>query len=259
MHTLLRILMLATVILGACNNDSLNTTVQTDTVISDTVNYAANNDSMLLNTNTMQPPEGIYQAMLPCPDCKGIEHTVLFEPDLTYRLQEIKLGKKGTNPFSVAGNWKPTEGVLWLYKEGVVQARYTWGGDTLLYMDAQSGKRYPMRKLISALDNDVWRAKGGAGIEFYGAGNEPFWNIEIDEQKAIQFHLADRGAPLPFKAVQPQAAGDSTVYDTASDSATLRVVVYNTFCSDGMSDYIYSNSVKVVYNGQTYRGCGIRF
>lgn len=259
MQTLLKIVLPLCCMLLACNNDSLNSTVEIDTTSTDTVNYAANTDSMLMNTNTMQPPEGIYQAMLPCTDCKGIEHTVLFKPDLTYRLQEIKLGKKGGAAFTVAGNWKPSEGVLWLYKEGVVQARYTWGTDTLLYMDAQSGKRYPLRKLISALDNDVWRAKGEAGIEFYGVGNEPFWNIEVDEQKNILFHLAEKEAPLSFKAVPPARAGDSTVYNTTTDSVTLRVVVYNTFCSDGMSDYIYSNSVKVVYNGQTYRGCGIRF
>lgn len=259
MQTLLKIILPLCCVFFSCGNNSLNTPVETDTTTADTVNYAANTDSLLMNTNTMQPPEGIYQGVLPCTDCKGIEHTVLFRPDLTYRLQELKMGKKGETPFAVAGNWKPSEGVLWLYKEGVVQARYTWGGDTLLFMDAQSGKRFPLRRLPSALDNDVWRAKGEAGIEFYGVGNEPFWNIEIDEQKTILFHLADKGAPLPFKAVQPVVAGDSTVYNTASDSATLRIVVYNNFCSDGMSDFIYSNSIKVLYNGQTYRGCGIRY
>jgi uncharacterized membrane protein len=199
------------------------------------------------------------RAYYPVTDCKGIEHTVLFKPDLTYRLQELKLGKKSEKPFTVDGNWKPSEDVIWLYKEGVVQARYTWQTDTLVYMNAQTGKRYPMRKLTSALDNNVWRAKKGAGIEFFGVGNEPFWNIEIDEQKTIAFHLAEWAAPLPFAAVKPVVTADSTVYNTANDSATLRVVIYNTFCSDGMSDNIYSSSIKVLYNGQTYRGCGIKY
>ncbi len=253
------LLLVYTVIYG-CNNDSLNTTItETDSSFTDTINYAANPDSLLLATNTMRPPEGIYQGVLPCTGCKGIEHTVLFNRDLTYRLQETKLGKKGEAALTATGTWKPTEGVVWLYREGVVQARYTWQGDTLMYMDAKTSKLYPMRKLSSAMENDVWRTKGGAGIEFYGVGNEPFWNIEIDEQKSILFHLAEWGAPQPFNAVKPVLQGDSAVYNTANDSATLRVVIYNTFCSDGMSDFIYPQSVKVLYNGQTYRGCGIRY
>ena len=247
-------------LLLACNNDSLNTTVtQTDSSFTDTINYAANPDSLLMATNTVKPPEGMYQGILPCEGCKGLEHTIYFKPDLTYRLQETKLGKKGEAPFAVAGTWKPSEGIIWLYKEGVVQARYTWQTDTLVYMDAKTGKRYPLRRLPSALDNDVWRAKGSAGIEFYGVGNEPFWNVEVDDQKSIAFQLADWPGPQQFKPGTPQVAGDSIVYNSANDSATLRVVIYNTFCSDGMSDFVYAQSVKVLYNGQTYRGCGIKY
>ena len=246
-------------IIYGCNDSSLNTTVETDTTIRDTINYAVDEDSLLLATNTIRPPEGIYQGVLPCTDCKGIEHTVYFDTDLTYKLQETKMGKKGEAPFTVSGTWKPSEGVIWLYKEGVVQARYTWQTDTLVYMNAKTGKRYPLRKLTGAMDNDTWRAKGKEGVEFFGVGNEPFWNVEIDEQKGLAFHLAEWGGPMQFKAVPPVVTADSTVYNTANDSATLRVVVYNTFCSDGMSDYIYNNSIKVVYKGQTYRGCGIRY
>ena len=253
-------ILLYSCLLVACNNDSLNTTtVDIDTNFTDTINYAANEDSLLLVTNTIKPPEGIYQGVLPCDGCKGLEQTVSFNPDLTYRLQEIKLGKKGEAPFTVAGTWKPSEGIIWLYKEGVVQARYTWQGDTLVYMDAKTGKRHPMRKLTSAKDNDVWHAKGAAGLEFYGVGNEPFWNVEVDEQKSIRFHLAEWAAPQQFKAVAPQVMGDSTLYVTKNDSVLLRVIIYNTFCSDGMSDFVYAQSVKVLYNGQTYRGCGIKY
>lgn len=253
-------LLLFSCLLLACNNDSLRTTdIQADSSFTDTINYAVNKDSLLLATNTIKPPEGIYQGVLPCDGCKGLEQTVYFNPDLTYRLQEVKLGKKGEVPFAVSGTWKPSEGIIWLYKEGVVQARYTWQRDTLVYMDAKTGKRYPMRKLTSAKENDVWHAKGAAGLEFYGVGNEPFWNVEVDEQKSIAFHLAEWSKPQQFKAVAPQATPDSTLYITSNDSVLLRVVIYNTFCSDGMSDFVYAQSVKVLYNGQVYRGCGIKY
>ena len=259
-HLLPKISLGFCLLLAACANDSsLNLPTPTDTLATDTINYATNIDSLQMVSNTVPPPEGIYQGVLPCTDCKGLEHTVLFNTDLTFKLQEVKLGKKVETPFTVTGSWKPSKGVFWLYKEGVVQARYTWQTDTLVYMDAKTGKRYPLRPLTSVLQNDVWQAKKGAGIEFYGVGNEPFWNIEIDEQKSISFHLADWAKPQQFKPVQPQVTPDSIVYNTAHDSATLRVVIYHTFCSDGMSDFIYNNSVKVQYNGQTYRGCGIKY
>jgi uncharacterized membrane protein len=197
--------------------------------------------------------------MLPCTDCKGIEHTVLFNPDFTYQLEEARLDENGKNITHTSGTWRPTDAVIWLYQGQVVKARYTWQDDVLQYLDAKAGKKQPMQKLTSALDNKVWRNKKTAGVELFGIGNEPFWNIEIDEQKSIAFHLADWSQPVPFKPVQPAIAPDSLVYQTANGSAQLQVIIYNQFCNDGMSDNIYPNKVKVVYNGQTYNGCGIKY
>jgi uncharacterized membrane protein len=52
------------------------------------------------------------------------------------------------------------------------------------------------------------------------------------------------------------ASADSTVYTADNDS--LLVTVYPLFCSDGMSDFLYTQKIKLVYKGQTYTGCGER-
>jgi len=228
---------------------------------------SANQDSNLMNdTTTMtldtfqkntKTPNGIYQVMLPCTDCKGIEHTVSFNPDLTYRMEENKWGKK-SSVTKVEGLWRATEGKVFLYKNDTVKARYTWQNDTLLYLKPD-GYTIALRKISPATDNPTWQKKGQAGAEFYGVGTEPFWNVEVDEQQSILFHLAEWPKPLQFKAVKPTFSSDSTVYNTSSDSATLRIIILNTFCSDGMSDYIYTNKVTVMYKGQIYTGCGIKY
>jgi uncharacterized membrane protein len=35
-------------------------------------------------------------------------------------------------------------------------------------------------------------------------------------------------------------------------------MIYPRFCSDGMSDFLYTQQVKMVYKGKTYKGCGER-
>ncbi len=210
-------------------------------------------DTFQQNTKT---PQGIYQVMLPCTGCKGIEHTVSFNSDLTYRLEEEKWGVNELK--KTRGRWKPIDGKIWLYQNDTVKARYQWHGDTLIYLHP-GGINFVMQKPVSITENPAWEKKDAAGVDFFGVGNEPFWNIEIDEQKKIAFHLADWQQPKQFNAVKPIIFSDSIVYKTKSDSATLAITVYNKFCSDGMSDFIYNHSVKVIYNGQVYRGCGMLY
>ena len=244
-------------LLISCNNEGTTVTPQQDSFKKDGTIL---NDTTTVTLDTFQKPTkspvGFYQTTLPCKDCKGIEHTVLFNPDLTYRLEEKSWGKN--KQIKWEGRWQPNGGKIWLYKGDTVMHRYAWQGDTLFYLHPD-GKTFMLNKPTPASDNKTWSAKGKAGAEFFGVGNEPFWNIEIDEQKAILFHLAEWEKPKSFKAVKPVSFADSMVYSVTSDSATLRVTVYNTFCSDGMSDYIYNNSVRVTYNNQVYNGCGLKY
>lgn len=227
-----------------------------DTTETDTVNYALDSDSVKMSLKNIPPPQGFYQVMLPCTDCRGIEHTVHFRPDLSYRLEETEAGT-GKKIRTVNGNWKPSEGDIWLYQDSAVQARYTWRRDTLHYIDLKTSVLIPMRNLKDAASNETWKAKKEEGIEFFGVGNEPFWNITIDNKKRIAFHLSEWAGPIQLKTARQTTAKDSSIYTTSNDSVQLRLVVYNTFCSDGMSDYIYNNKIRVVYNRQVYHGCGV--
>lgn len=252
-------LFLACLLLLSCSdNKGFNyPTHNRDTLNRDTTNYAITDTTGKAPPKNIEAPEGIYQVVLPCPDCKGIEHTVSFNPDLTYHIEELKLGRQSETQ-KTEGNWKPGDGKIWLYKDSSVKARYVWQGGTLLYLEP-SGNAIPMQKLTAVTDNVVWRNKGKEGFEFFGTGNEPFWSIEINEQKSISFQQADWHTALKFTASKPYATPDSIVYSARNDSIALRITIYNTFCTDGMSENIYNNKVKVYYNNQVYNGCGVLY
>jgi uncharacterized membrane protein/uncharacterized lipoprotein NlpE involved in copper resistance len=217
---------------------------------------ATASDTVIITQVNSRSPVGFYQVRLPCHDCKSLQHTIAFRPDKTYTLEEEK---KGTNDqFSITkGNWTTTNNIVSIYKGELVVGQYKWKANRLVYI--QPARDYPLTRLSAARENEVWRNRKNSGIRFFGVGNEPFWNIEIDGNKAISFHAADWSGPIDFKLSRAIIAGDSIVYNTSNDSATLQVIIYNKFCNDGMSDFIYDNKVKVIYNSIIYTGCGLLY
>jgi len=247
---------LAILLFLSCNNDAGTNNTVSDPVtkgssqMKDSLPFAQDSNSQM----KIKSPEGIYQTTLPCTDCKGLQHTIAFYKDKTFRLEEEKWG--GKNSLSkTTGNWNTTNNVISLYKDQLVIGQYKWKRDTLAYV--QNANEYSLHKLTSASENEVWKNKKKEGLEFFGVGNEPFWNIEIDEQKFIAFHLSDWEKAVRFKFSKPLVSADSISYNTSNDAATVQLTIYDQFCSDGMSDFIYSNKVKLVYNGTVYQGCGI--
>ena len=90
-----------------------------------------------------------------------------------------------------------------------------------------------------------------------GVGNEPFWNVELDKKDSISFTLAEWNHPLRLKIDSSFNNKDGFAYMGHNDSVQVVVTIFPQFCSDGMSDFIYRNKVKVQYNQQVYTGCGV--
>ena len=114
-----------------------------------------------------------------------------------------------------------------------------------------------MNHLQEAAQNKAWRNKGKEGIVVFGIGNEPFWNIELNNKDSISFLLSEWKHPLRMKIDSSFNDNDGIAYTAHRDSVQIRVTVFPHFCSDGMSDFIYRNKVKVQYNQQVYNGCGM--
>lgn len=193
-------------------------------------------------------PKGTYQVMLP----GGVEQMVSFNSNQTYRLQE-RFPKDSI--IITSGTWTPSDGFIWLYKDQVVRARYRWKGSQLEYYSFALKKGFPMNPMTDIAANKVWEQKKKEGISFFGIGNEPFWSIEIGRNDSVIFKLADWQQPLRFKLTPSKKNG--TIQYSSGDS--LQVTILPTYCSDGMSDNVYPQTVKVQYKKEQFSGCGMRF
>lgn len=201
----------------------------------------------------IKKPSGFYQFFL---DYEGtrVLHTIVFQGG-NFRLEEEYHGRDSI--VVTEGTWAPSQGFIWLYKEQLVRGRYVWKGDTLQYFSPRLNKRFSMTKLTPAAINPVFQTMKKQGAVLYGVGTEPFWAVEVKKNDSIILSMPDWTQPLRVKLGNTEKANKRTVYTAIADS--LQVIVEPFFCSDGMSDFIYSHRLSVKYNGQTYNGCGIVF
>lgn len=202
-------------------------------------------------------PTGIYRTVLPLNN--KIEQTIVFNSDLTYRLQEKYINGKKDSVVITEGTWTPSDGFIWLYKDQVTRGRYKWKGDTLQYYSPLFKRNFSMNRLQDAMQNTAWQNKDKEGVVVFGIGNEPFWNITIDKKDSLFFQLSDWDHPLRIKIGSSFNTTDSSGYLAKNDSAQIRVTIFPQFCSDGMSDFTYRNRLMVYYNQQVYNGCGMLY
>lgn len=209
--------------------------------------------------DTIKNPSGIYSFIMPFDKRYKIQHTVRFYDNRSYRLQEVFFDGQNDSTVISEGTWAPSNGLIWLYKEQVVQARYKWKGDALQYFDPGTKKSYAMQKQTEILQNKVWQNKPAEGIVMFGIGNEPFWSVEFTNKDSLSFHLADWTGPVKMLITEKSATKDSSVFLAQNDSTLLRVVVFPYFCNDGMSDFTYEQKVSVRYNNKSFSGCGMLY
>ncbi|MFN4176962.1 COG3650 family protein [Phenylobacterium sp.] len=95
------------------------------------------------------------------------------------------------------------------------------------------------------------------GAPITARGTEPFWAVTID---GTRLTLARPDRPeatfeAPGAAIQPGKA----VWDAkAADGAAMRVTLYVSTCSDGMSDFSYPLTAEVELGAETLRGCAAK-
>jgi len=114
--------------------------------------------------------------------------------------------------------------------------------------------------IVKAQDTDFFNE----GVDFLGAGTEPFWGVKVDAEEGIYFdalnyemHIA---TGLPKYSPIMDVAGFAYLGESERYSVTVQVLKKE--CSDGMSDIVHHYSVKVIIfdksNSETfeYSGCG---
>ncbi len=251
-----KIILFLAVTLGACNNHSIQVTDEKDSeAINSKSIWDTSGASNKALGSELKFQIGVYRVRIPCSTCKDAEHTVAFFKDHRFHLEETIVRK--TKQFTIIkGLWKQEGNKIILYREDQIAALYFWQGQKL-FLQQSAGENLPMTLLPSADNNKVWQDKKRSGNEYFGVGNEPFWNMEINGKSEIIFRLADWTKPKTFQLGAKKLSSDSTVYTGLLNAENIRVSIFHTFCSDGMSDLIYNTRVSVLLNDTLYQGCGI--
>jgi len=102
------------------------------------------------------------------------------------------------------------------------------------------------------------------GIDFKAQGNEPFWSLEIDFDKAMRFtslnHPEKLSTPVPEPAKMMDAPGER--YRAVTEAGELIVTMLKDSCADTMSGEKFPYKVRVNAKLSTdtdytdYEGCG---
>ncbi len=249
------------IIFFSCDNGSQNekAVVVKDTAkIEDTIFLK---DSLKDSTIEDSLPLGAYQGIFPCKDCDGVQQTILFNADKTFR-EEQMIWSKNEAPKISEGYWQIKNGKIDLTQNNKPVINFIKKRDTLVAVKINgilisNSSNYVLTKRNLAINNPIWEKKKLEGIDFAGVGNEPFWSLDIDFKKSISFKLADWKKPIVTGVVKPIINKDSTIYKLKTDTTVWTITIYPQFCNDGMSDYLYQYKVNVKYNGILYKGCGV--
>jgi uncharacterized membrane protein len=219
----------------------------------------------IINANTFETtPSGFYQGTLPCKNCDGIQRTIAFLDNDRFQMEELNRGKE-MPARRIEGVWKQERNMFVLYENKKIISRYRLAKDSLINIENNNVRipdsmsaQYVLFKKNTAPANPSWKKRKTEGIDIVGNGSDPFWSIEIDNDKLILFKTAAAEKPILVPIERPVITKDSTVYSIRTEtSGILRVVISSKFCHDGLGDHLYEYKMTVTYKGQTYRGCGV--
>ncbi len=225
-------------------------------------------DTIIISTPVPVPatadtlPSGVYQGVFPCKDCEGIQQTILFNHDRTYREEQV-IWSGNHLPKVNSGTWSLHGGKITLTQNSRPVIDFIKKGDTIVAVTIDgipitNSSKYALIKRVLAGANPVWDQKRQQGIDFSGIGHDPFWNLDIYYGKTISFKLTDWNKPVTATFVKPVVNNDSTVYKIKGDTMQWKVVVFPLFCTDGVSSNLYPYKVYIQYNGIIYKGCGLQ-
>ncbi len=137
-----------------------------------------------------------YSSIVPCADCEGIAYELALKTNQKYKSSSVYIGES-SRPFIEKGTWSVKEDTLLVLEEETDISKEFAIDDSLLVMLDQQGKeitgsfadRYVLDKqpLKTAERHSQWTELQKEGVDFRGAGNEPFWRLKIDFDENTRF------------------------------------------------------------------------
>ncbi|WP_180336331.1 copper resistance protein NlpE N-terminal domain-containing protein [Pontibacter ramchanderi] len=221
------------------------------------------------NAEVARAAMGTWVGSIPCADCPGIDYSLELNPDSTYRERMVYQGRSAT-PFVQSGKWGVGNGRVRLTKQGTGNNQFAIDGEALVMLDSEGSRiesthaeAYRLRRQNPEEPEDnpkLWREKYERGIDFAAVGNEPFWSLEIDLEKMIEFRALDEenGSVLtPVPVAEKPETGEGIIYKVQTVSGNLEIRLMKETCVNTMSGREFPYTVTVLKDDMEYKGCGM--
>jgi heat shock protein HslJ len=110
---------------------------------------------------------------------------------------------------------------------------------------------------IGGTTGTPWEQARLRGVEFRAIGQEPGWNLEIDQGREIRYvgDYGDTNITVPAPDADVDSAG-AIVYHATNNAHELHIVIRPTACQDVMSGEAFTHSVSLTVDGRELQGCG---
>lgn len=126
----------------------------------------------------------------------------------------------------------------------------------IFFTSCNSTKSYEIKKdKIEKVSKNI-----DSNAYFKVIGTEPFWNIEIAEEKISYSEVDGVKIEFPYNLVTIDKFANTRIYKTVNGNGSILIKLTKGSCSDGMSDknYEYSAEVEITQFKKTtkHKGCG---
>lgn len=96
--------------------------------------------------------------------------------------------------------------------------------------------------------------------DFWCMGTESFWNIQISKKEnLIDFYDPMEQKNYHFEYSEPKKEKSGMLYSSKNKTDKISILIKDEACSDGMSERNYKHSVEINLNGNTFKGCAIKY
>lgn len=105
--------------------------------------------------------------------------------------------------------------------------------------------------------SDLLMTKLEKGVDFVASGSEPFWSLEIDFDKQINFK-GPHGDSIQTEVPDGIRLQDvaATSYRIKNNAGNVTVVIYDQTCVDNLTGKELPKMVSVTVSEKEYKGCG---
>lgn len=202
----------------------------------------------------------MYNGVIPCADCPGIEMSIRLDPGGTYQKKVFYINRDSAVR-TFEGKYSLTEDSL-LTLHGSSDIEYYRLSSSGLQMLDTSGSEIrtslTTAYLLKPVPSETLRLPGE--MNFQAGGNEPFWNLSIKPGSSIQINrMGEEELILPYSESVSSEIGKIFTYSYSDQKTATTIQLVERPCTDTMSGFLYaytsSVAIRTADDREVLSGC----